>query len=183
MACDLTNGRLLQDCKTGMAGIKTLFFSKHGEADYTIDVDGSISDLGTVTVYRFEMVTGLGVVVETENSAEETGTTYREQVTTLSLLNIVQADLADLDALRQGRWQVYALDYNDQTRLYGMYNGATSSGGDSTSGQAPADAKQHDQIFTSRENNIAPFLKPPASPSTPYNPFEDMIGVTVTPTY
>ena len=56
MACDLTNGRLLADCKAGMSGIKTLFFAKYGDVVPTFGgTAGAVDDIGTLTVFRYEM--------------------------------------------------------------------------------------------------------------------------------
>ncbi len=181
MACDLTNGRLLADCKAGMSGIKTLFFQKY-PAEPVVTA-GIITDLGTAALFRFEMANGVGDFVESINSADETGVAYLEQVLNLVLQHILAADLDDLNALKKGRWNIYALDYENNTRAFGLYNGATATGGDEGSGTAPADPKAATITFTGRENDYAPFLEPPAVPSTPYNPFEDMVLVTVTPTY
>ena len=183
MACDITNGRLLSECKEGMAGVKTLFFFKYGGIVPVFEVDGSISDLGTAAGFRFEMGSSLGEVTETLNSTEESGVAYIEQTITLSLLSIKQEDLADLNSLKRGQWHVFAMSYDNTTRAYGLLNGVSSSGGDSTSGVAPADAKVLNMTFLGRENDYAAFTEPPAAPSVPYNPFEDMVGVTITPAY
>ncbi len=181
MACDLTNGRLLADCKAGMSGIKTLFFQKY-PATPTLTA-GVITDLGTAALFRFEMANGVGDYVETLTSADETGVAYVEQVLNLVLQHILATDLDDVNALKKGRWVVFTLDYENNTRAFGLYNGATATGGDSGSGTAPADAKALTMAFTGRENDYAPFLLPPAVPSIPYDPFEDMVLVTVTPSY
>jgi hypothetical protein len=164
-----------------MSGIKTLFFQKY-PATPTV-VAGIITDLGTAALFRFEMANGVGDATETLTSADETGVAYVEQVLNLVLQHILATDLDDVNALKKGRWVVFALDYENNTRAYGLYNGATATGGDSGSGTAPADAKALTMAFTGRENDYAPFLEPPAVPSTPYDPFEDMVLVTVTPAY
>lgn len=183
MACELTNGRLTAECKSGMAGIKTIFFMKYNDVVPVIEVDGSVSGFGTVSAFRFEQGSSLGQAVETTVTTEESGVSFVEQVITLSLLAITQADLADLNALKKGRFVIMAMDYENNARVFGVFNGATANGGDSGSGLAPADAKVFNMTFIGRENDYAPFTEPPAAPSTPYNPFEDMVDVTVTPAY
>jgi hypothetical protein len=164
-----------------MSGIKTLFFSKYPVTPTV--VAGIVTDLGTAALFRYEMATGVGDYVETLTSADETGIAYVEQVLNLVLQHILPADLDDINALKQGRWNIFALDYEFNTRAFGLYNGATATGGDSGSGTAPADPKALTMAFTGRENDYAPFLAPPAVPSTPYDPFEDMVLVTVMPAY
>jgi hypothetical protein len=49
MACDLTTGRLLDDCLVGRAGIKTLFFTKLNDfraLTGITEAGGEITDLG-----------------------------------------------------------------------------------------------------------------------------------------
>jgi hypothetical protein len=164
-----------------MSGIKTLFFSKYPVTPTV--VAGIVTDLGTAALFRYEMATGVGDYVETLTSADETGIAYVEQVLNLVLQHILPVDLDDINALKKGRWNIFALDYENNTRAFGLYNGATATGGDSGSGTAPADPKALTMAFTGRENDYAPFLAPPAVPSTPYDPFEDMVLVTVTPAY
>ena len=182
MSCDLANGRLLAPCKSGLSGLKTVFFSPYPVTP-TIDVDGQVSDLGTAEVYRFEMAVGNGDLTETLTSAEETGIAFITQVVNMVLQHIQNLDLPDLNSLIKGRWNIFVLDYENNTRCVGLYNGATATGGDGVSGTAPADAKTVTQTFSANENGYGQFLAPPAIPSTPYNPFEDMVGVTVTPAY
>ncbi|GAF79022.1 unnamed protein product, partial [marine sediment metagenome] len=168
--------------KAGMSGIKTFFFQKFNTADFTITA-GVVDDIGTAELYRFETVTGLGSIVETLVTTEETGIAYLEQLLSMTLQHLVVEDLPEMDALKLGRWIVYALDYANNTRVYGINNGCGSSGGDSVSGEAPGDAKTLTMTFLGREENYAPFTAPPLAPSSPYNPFEDMIGATITPPY
>lgn len=181
MPCILTSGRLLAECKAGMSGEKTFFFAKYNDIDYAsvvVGVDGSITDLGTLQLYRFEMANGVGNVIETLNSTEESGVAYLDQIATLVLQHIEQADLADLNSLKKGRWGVFALDYEGNIRWYGYLNGASANGGPSDSGTAPGDPKSLTMTFQARENDYAPFLDPFTT-----SPFDNMIGVTVTPAY
>ncbi|KPL08400.1 hypothetical protein AMJ86_00810 [bacterium SM23_57] len=177
--CELTNGRLLADCKAGMSGVKTLFLTPYTNLTYTIDgVSGEIDDIGTVELFRFEMANGVGNYVENVISSDESGVAYVEQVLTLVEQHILQEDLADLNAMIKGRFIIFAMDYQNNIRCFGMYNGATATGGDSASGTAPADPKQANIIFTARENDFAPFCEAFTS-----EPFDNMAGVTITPAY
>jgi len=68
MSCDLTSGRLLDECLVGRAGIKTLFYTKLADwqtippGDIT-ESGGEITALGAtaVNVYRFEMADNVGL--------------------------------------------------------------------------------------------------------------------------
>lgn len=184
MSCDLTNGRLLADCLVGRAGIKTLFYSKLNdlraiEPDI-VEAGGEITDMGIVplTVHRFEMADNVGNTDQAVNSSQENGTSFIQQTLTLTLFNIIAADLADLNALKVGRWAIWALDFQDNIRLFGRYNGCTANGGSDTSGTAAGDKKGLDITFGAQENDYAPFMG--AYTNTP---FDNFTNVTVTPAY
>jgi hypothetical protein len=183
MACDLTNGRLLDECLVGRAGIKTLFFAKLNDfAALTgvTEAGGEITDLGLdpIDVYRFEMADNVGMFEEAVNASQENGTVFVQQNLTLTLFNIVPADLADLNNLKLGRWVVWALDFQGNIRLFGRYNGATVNGGSETSGTAAGDKRGLDMTFIAEENDYAIFM---AAYTT--NPFDNFANVTVVPAY
>jgi hypothetical protein len=183
MSCDLTNGRLLSDCLVGRAGIKTIFFSKLNDfraLTGITEAGGEITDLGVdpISVYRFEMADNVGTFEQSVNSSQENGTSFVSQNLTLTLFNILPADLADLNNLKLGRWVIWTLDFQGKIRLFGRYNGATANGGSDTSGTAAGDKKGLDLTFISEENDFAPFM---ADYTT--TPFDNFANVTLSPSY
>ena len=85
MACLLTAGRK-EPCKDVVGGIKAVYFANFG--DITIAYDSTdtdvVEDLGTVTVYEYE-VKGNSSFEQAINSSRENGTTFFEQTLNLTL--------------------------------------------------------------------------------------------------
>ena len=75
MACDLTKGRK-EPCKDSVGGIKAVYFADFG--DITIAYDSTdtdvVDDLGTVTVFKYELK-GNSSFEQTITSSRENGTT------------------------------------------------------------------------------------------------------------
>jgi len=183
MSCDLTSGRLLDDCLVGRAGIKTLFYSKLNDfraLTAITEVGGEITSLGAVAinVFRFELADNVGLFDQAVNASSENGTSFVQQNLTLTLLNITPADLADLNNLKVGRWVIWSLDFQGKIRLFGRVNGCTANGGSDTSGTGAGDKKGLDLSFVAEENDYAPFM---ADHTT--NPFDNFTNVTMAPAY
>ena len=183
MSCDLTSGRLLDDCLVGRAGIKTLFYAKLSDfAALTgvTELGGEITDLGAdpITIYRFEMADNVGSFEQAVNASKENGTSFIAQTVSLTLFNIKPADLADLNALKIGRWVIFTLDYQNKLRVFGRYNGCTANGGSESSGVASGDKKGLDITFGAEENNYADFLEDFTT-----TPFDNFANVTLAPVY
>jgi hypothetical protein len=183
MSCDLTSGRLLDECLVGRAGIKTLFFANLNDFRALTGVTesaGEITSLGAVAidVFRFEMADNVGSFEQAVNASPENGTVFVGQTLTLTLFNILPADLADLNNLKVGRWVVFTLDFQGKMRVFGRYNGATTNGGSETSGTAAGDKKGLDITFYAEENDYAVFLDDYTTV-----PFDNFANVTVTPAY
>lgn len=182
--CDLTNGRLLDDCMTGRAGIRTIYYAKLSDFDAVrpdvVITDGEITDMGTtpLTIYRFEMTDNVGMFDENVTADKAAGTSFITQNLTMTLFNIKPEDLADLNALKLGRWVIWTLDFADDIRVFGYNNGCTANGGVENSGQAPGDKKGLDQTFMAEENDYALFMADFTS-----TPFDNFANVTVTPSY
>ena len=186
MSCDLTSGRLLDDCLVGRAGIKTLFYAKLNDFRALTSITesgGEITSLGAVAidVFRFEMADNVGSFDQAVNASSANGTSFVQQNLTLTLLNIAPADLADLNNLKVGRWVVWTLDFQEKIRLFGRVNGCTANGGSDTSGTAAGDKKGLDMSFVAEENDYAVFMED-FTPATE-TPFENFTNVTVIPAY
>ena len=186
MSCDLTTGRLLNDCVGGMAGIKTLFYAKLNDFRALTGITesgGEITDLGLVAidVYRFEMANNVGFFDEAVNTSRENGTSFMQQNLTLTLFNIIPADLADLNNLKIGNWVIWTLDFQDKIRLFGRVNGCTANGGSDVSGTGAGDKKGLDMTFLGEEKDYAPFMQD-FTPATE-TPFENFTNVTIIPAY
>lgn len=183
MSCDLTSGRLLDECLVGRAGIKTLFYTKLADFEALTGITesgGEITSLGAVAidVFRFEMADNVGNFDQAVNASQENGTSFVQQNLTLTLFNILPADLADLNNLKVGRWVIWTLDFQGKIRIFGRYNGCTANGGSETSGTAAGDKKGLDMTFVAQENDYAPFME-----NYTTTPFDNFANVTVVPAY
>jgi hypothetical protein len=145
-----------------------------------VESGGEITDLGAtaIDVFRFEMADNVGLFDQAVNASQENGTSFVAQTLTLTLFNILPADLADLNNLKVGSWVIWTLDFQDNIRLFGRYNGANANGGSETSGTAAGDKKGLDMTFMAEENDYAPFME--AFTTTPFDTFAN---VTVVPAY
>lgn len=179
MSCDLTSGRLLDECLVGRAGIKTLYFAKFNDYNSLTGVTesgGEITSLGAdpIVLYQFDIGASVGSFEETPTVSKENGVSFITQVVNLSLYNIQPSELSDLNNMKRGRWVVWALDYESKIRLFGQTRGLVSTGGSDTSGTAAGDKKGLDMTFEGFANNYAPFM---ADYTT--TPFDNFTNVRV----
>jgi len=179
MSCDLTSGRLINDCATGRAGIKVLYITKLNDFSALTGITeagGEITSLGAdpLTVFKFEMADNVGSVEQAVNSVQENGVSFVEQTISLTLYNILPADMENINNLKRGRWTIFAQDYDNKIRLYGRANGFIASGGSDLSGTAPGDKKAYELVLTALENEYAVFL---ADYTT--TPFDNFANVDV----
>ena len=159
MACDLTKGRK-EPCKDVVGGIKAVYFADFG--DITIAYDSTdtdvVEDLGTVTVFKYE-VKGNSSFEQTINSSRENGTTFFEQTLNLTLHKLTVQDNKELKLLAYGRPHIVVQDYNDNAFLMGAINGADVSGGTIVTGAAMGDLSGYTLALTGQELTPANFLE------------------------
>ena len=177
MACLLTAGRK-EPCKDVVGGIKAVYFANFG--DITIAYDSTdtdvVEDLGTVTVYEYE-VKGTSSFEQTITSSRENGTTFFEQTLNLTLHKLTVQDNKELKLLSYGRPHVIIQDYNNNAFLMGALNGAEVSGGTIVTGGAMGDLSGYTLPLTGQELEPANFLEG----ATAADPFAGQTGtVTVT---
>ena len=177
MACLLTAGRK-EPCKDVVGGIKAVYFANFG--DITIAYDSTdtdvVEDLGTVTVYEYE-VKGTSSFEQTITSSRENGTTFFEQTLNLTLHKLTVQDNKELKLLSYGRPHVIIQDYNNNAFLMGALNGAEVSGGTIVTGGAMGDLSGYTLTLTGQELEPANFLEG----ATAADPFAGQTGtVTVT---
>jgi len=177
MACDLTKGRK-EPCKDSVGGIKAVYFADFG--DITITYDGTdtdvIDDLGTVTVFKYELK-GNSTFEQTITSSRENGTTFFEQALNLTLKKLTVQDHKELKLMSYGRPHIVVQDYNGNAFLMGAEHGCDVTGGTITTGGAMGDLSGYTLTFAASEQVPANFLEG----ATEANPFAGLTGtVTVT---
>ena len=182
MSCDLTSGRLRQECFVGRAGIKKLFIVKYNDYAALTGVTesgGEITSLGAdpITLYQFEMGTSVGNFEEVATVDRASGTAFITQTITLSLYYIKPADLGNLNALKKGRWAIWAMDYEDKIRFFGQTRGMVATSGSDVSGAGPSDRKGLDLVLTGISDAYAPFMQDFTT-----EPFDNYANVYVTTT-
>ena len=177
MACDLTKGRK-EPCKDSVGGIKAVFFADFG--DITIAYDSTdtdvIDDLGTVTVFKYELK-GNSSFEQTITSSRENGTTFFEQALNLTLKKLTVQDHKELKLMSYGRPHIVVQDYNGNAFLMGAEHGCDVTGGTIATGAAMGDMSGYTLTFSAMEQVPANFLEG----ATEANPFAGLTGtVTVT---
>jgi len=180
MSCDLVNGRLLNECNIGRAGIKTLYFAKFNDyASLTgiTESGGEITDLGAdpIIIYQFDLDAAVGGFEEIPVVSKDNGTAFINQVITMTLFNIKPADMAALNALKKGRWVVWTLDFNNKIRLFGQTRGMVATGGSEVSCTAAGDKKGLDLVLESTNNDYSVFMQDYTT-----TPFDNFANVTTT---
>lgn len=177
MACDLTKGRK-EPCKDSVGGIKAVYFADFG--DVTIAYDSTdtdvIDDLGTVTVFKYELK-GNSSFEQTITSSRENGTTFFEQALNLTLKKLTVQDHKELKLMSYGRPHIVVEDYNGNAFLMGAEHGCDVTGGTIATGAAMGDMSGYTLTFSAMEQVPANFLEG----ATEADPFAGLTGtVTVT---
>lgn len=170
--CDLTAGRL-EPCKDSVGGAKAVYFINYG-AEATLDADEKVTDLGVVTAYKYD-VKGLTGLEETVNSSRDTGTTFWEQVLSMTLKKLDYTTRKEIKLMAYGRPHIVIHDKNGNAFLVGKDNGMDVTGGTIVTGQAMGDLSGYTLALTGQEKNPANFL----DGATEADPFA---GFTTPPT-
>ena len=179
MSCDLSKGRL-ELCKDSIGGIRKVFFMNAGDGVIVESAEDIITDLGIVTVYKYE-TKDTSNFEETINSSRETGTTFWEQVVNLTIKKMDAVTRKELKLMAYGNPYVFVQDNNNNVLLLGRIFGMEVTGGTVTSGTAMGDLSGYTMVLTGRESEPANFLTAPADPTAADYPFDAMTAaVTVT---
>ena len=93
MACDISKGRLIS-CKDAIGGLRKVYFINYDEMPetaYTLDVDGETITAvsGSPSAYEYDLHLG-NDLTQNVNSSAENGTTFFEQVLSLTLKKLNQ---------------------------------------------------------------------------------------------
>lgn len=175
MPCDLTLGRK-EPCKESVGGLKAIYFANFG--DLTINNDATddtlIDDLGTVTVYKYDLK-GTNQLEQNINSSRENGTTFWEQVLGVVLKKQDATTSKEVKIMAYGRPHIVVHYRNGDAVLVGEEEGAEITGGSFVSGAAQGDLNGYNLTFTGNERVYARHLKG----ATVADPFA---GLTTAPT-
>jgi hypothetical protein len=175
MACDLTAGRAVP-CKDVVGGIKAVYFVNFGDMGTITQVADEITDMtGTFNAYRYNLK-GNSALEQAFNSSRENGTTFFEQTLNLTLTKLSKEDNKELKLLAYGRPHIVVQDYNDNSMLVGLDNGAEVTGGTIVTGGAMGDLSGYTMTLAGSEKLPANFMEG----ATASDPFAGMALATVT---
>ena len=180
MACNLALGRTLP-CKDQIGGIKALYFCNVRPAvGYDVTDTDEIDEVGTITVFQYNLPNNSGALAQTGTVSEQNGTAYFAQSLTLNLTTLTKEDHKELKLMQQTKPRVFVLDNNDNLFLMGLNFGCMVAVNVNT-GQAKADLTGYSLTITAEELAPANFLTRTAGEGTSGYPFDNVTGtVTIT---
>jgi len=161
MACILTQGRTnpCSDTQGGLLYVEFADFDTLGAVTYDVtDTDIITAFSGSPTWFKYELNSTANNFVENITSDGDAGTTYYEQVLTLSLKKLDAASTKELKLMTYGRPHVRITDRNGNVLITGLVNGMKVTGGSSATGGAMADFNGYALTLTGNEKTPANFF-------------------------
>lgn len=158
--CDLAKGRLIS-CKDAVGGLQKVYFINAADltaASYTYDVDGQTitAVAGIPSAYEYDLHLGNNLTSNI-NSSPENGTTYFEQVLSLTLKKLTASDNVEIRQIAYGHPKVMVLDQMGNYMLVGAINGADVTGGTAVTGDALGDLNGYTLTLQANEATLPNF--------------------------
>lgn len=160
MACAITQGRLnpCSDTQGGLQYVEFADFGTLGVIGYDItDTDVITAFSGTPTWYKYELNSTANNFVENIISNGDAGTTYYEQILSLSLKALDAVSTKELKLVTYGRPHVKITDRNGNVLIAGLLEGCKVTAGSSATGGAMADFNGYAITMTAMEKTPANF--------------------------
>lgn len=178
MSCDLTKGRL-ELCKDSVGGIRNVYFINKGADTIVETADDIITDLGVISVYKYE-TKDTSNLEQTITPSIENGTTFWAQVLNLTIKKLDAVTNKELKIMAYGRPKIVIEDNNNNLLMVGRLRGADVTGGTVVTGTVMGDLSGWTLVFTGNEAEPANFLTPGSDPTAADYPFDAMTSaVTV----
>ncbi len=159
MACLLTTGRT-EPCKDSVGGLTKVYFSDFGGfdmSDITYATDSAeITAIGGGTVYQYDLK-GTSSFEQTITSSRENGTTFYDQVLTLSFKKLDKATHDEIALLATSRPKVLVEDNNGNIFVGGLEYGMDCNGGSIVTGAAMGDLSGYTLTLQGMEKKPANF--------------------------
>ena len=156
MACNISSGRIV-DCKDSLGGIKQIFIGNYidmvSQTNWLAASDDTVTAIATQTFYEFELRPELSSLTVNYQSDAASGTTFFEQVLSVTFQKLDATDIADIRELCEGRPNIWILDNNAKCWLIGAEFGCNVSGGMIQTGVAYSDLNGFTIDFNAREQN------------------------------
>ena len=166
MSCDISHGRI-EPCKDAVGGLKNLYILNYGlydETDITYDTTAGYEDQITAitlpalsSIYKFELK-GTNSFEQTITSSRENGTTFFEQVLTVTLKKQDAITHKQIKLLSYGRLNIIVENNNGQYFIAGLLRGMDVTAGTISNGTALGDMNGYSLTFTGQEATPANFL-------------------------
>lgn len=161
MACLLTTGRT-EPCKNSVGGLKKVFFMDYGTlGDITYSdatKQGEIDTIsGTPTAFEYDLK-GNSNLEQTITSSRENGTTFYDQILTLTFKKLDKDTHDEIALLAVARPHVVVEDNNGNRMLVGLKHGADVNGGTIVTGAAMGDLSGYTLTLQGMEEKPANFL-------------------------
>lgn len=170
MACDINLGRT-EPCKDSVGGITAVYFLNYGniaEIDGGVGGTDEVTDFTSASAYKYE-VKGNSNLTQNITSSRENGTTFFEQVLSLTLHKLSSTDNKEIKLLAYGRPHIIVEDNNGNFYWMGREYGADVTGGTIVTGSAMGDLSGYTLTFTAMEKtpaNYAPLVYTAGTPNT-----------------
>ena len=168
MACVLTKGRN-EPCKDVVGGITAIYFADFGTLGAitydTTDTDVIDTFAGNPDWFKFE-VKGNSSFEQTITSSRENGTTFYDQVLSLTFKKMSKQTHNELKLISYARPHVLVEDNNGNKFLMGLDYGAEVNGGTIVTGAAMGDLSGYTLTLNGQEKIPANFVDATITAST-----------------
>ena len=158
MACSLTQGYSLGQCKDGVGGIKEVFFIEFSGVSSMTEASGVITALVNASgkrFYKYELQKETATFKETiESNAQNNTVAYRPELTVI--LNRLQTSVRnEILLLAKNLLIAVVLDRNGKYWLLGRTGGLDLTAGEGGPGTAATDRSGYSLTFTGVEPELA----------------------------
>jgi hypothetical protein len=158
MACALTQGYSITDCKGGAGGVREVYLMELGNMSSYTETAGVITDITKASGKRFwkyEQIKETSYGKETPNGNEQNQTIFYQQEVGVILNKMQSATRNEILLIAQNLLVVVIKDNNDKFWMYGQVNGLSLTGGEFGTGTAMGDRNGYSLVFTGMETSPA----------------------------
>lgn len=156
MPCALTTGFAL-DCKESVGGIEKIYITELANKA-TINASGEITTFTLAQgkqFFEFDLREESSSYTETETVSNVNGTTFYEQVLSVTLDPLTTERKEALYTIAKNDVMIIHKDSNGRYWLQGENTGAYSTGGPNQTGQAKGDLSGFTRTYTAKEKMYA----------------------------
>jgi hypothetical protein len=159
MSCLINKGRL-EPCKDSVGGLTAVYLIDYGTLGaitYATGSDEITGFGGTPTAFKYDLK-GNSSLEQTVTSSRENGTTFYDQIVTLTLKKLSAQSNDELALIAVARPHVVVEDNNGNAMLVGLEWGADVNGGTVVTGAAMGDLNGYTLTLQGMEKKPANFL-------------------------